>query len=201
MQVYKKFPLDISVLPVCIFTLAFVLIYFLGDTFVRIAPGIPILFFVPGYVLLAALFPKKENLKTAVLNSLLILVIIFSISMVYFVIAIPKTGEKYTEFYILDPSGKADHYPTDLIYNSTATVLVGVANHEYDSVNYTVQIALDKDILADEELTLNHSEIWEKNITFEPDKQVNDVKLELWLFKENNFTAPYRELYLQVNVT
>ncbi len=133
-------------------------------------------------------------------NCILIFFIVIGISGLYFVITAPKIGERFTEFYILGPDGKADNYPAKFKYNYPATVLVGVVNHEYSPVNYTVQIALDNTTLADTWFLLGHNETFEKNMTFVPDKNGTDMKLEFLLFKEDNFTAPYRELYLRVNV-
>lgn len=266
-------------------TLLVVLTPGLREISVRAALGIPMVLFIPGYVLIAALFPKKSDLggierialsfglsiaivpllglllnftlgikllpvmltlclytlvliiiaayrreglpaeerfyiplhrayeiideeliapgsKTdRILTGILIFSIALAIGMVYFVITAPKTGERFTEFYILGPEGRADNYSTELKYNSPAAILVGVVNHEYASVNYTVQVSLNKDVLTDTWFSLGYNETWEKNMTFVPDKNGTNMKLEFWLFKEDNFTAPYRELHLWVNVT
>ena len=68
-------------------------------------------------------------------------------------------------------------------------------------VNYTLQIVLEKNIIFSENLLLNNNEKWQKNVTFSPDKKGKDMKLELLLFKENNFAIPYRELHLWVDST
>jgi uncharacterized membrane protein len=133
-------------------------------------------------------------------NGILIFTIVLAVSMLYFVITTPKIGDSFTEFYILGPEGKADNYTTTLQSNYPATILVGVANHEYVSVNYTVRIALDKDIQTDTLFSLGHNEIWETNVTFVPEMIGTNMKLEFWLFKEDNFSSPYRELYMWVNV-
>jgi uncharacterized membrane protein len=88
----------------------------------------------------------------------------------------------------------------DIIYNSPSTVLIGVTNHEYIPVNYTVQVVLENNILTDTWFSLNHNETWEQNVTYIPEKIGKNVKLEFWLFKEDNFTAPYRELNMWVNI-
>jgi uncharacterized membrane protein len=282
----KKLPSDLlTILILVLLTLVFVLTPVLENTFIRTILGLPLVLFIPGYVLIAALFPKKNDLDTIerialsfglsiavvplvglllnftlgiklipilftlcvytialilvaayrreelpeeerfsvsfyrlyeiinsemsidrsrgdkILTGILIFSIVLAISMLFVVIVTPKTGERFTEFYILGPSGKAENYSTNLKYNSPSEILVGVINHEYTSVNYTVRIALDKGVLSDTLFSLNDNETWEKNITFVPDKEGNDTKLEFWLYKEDNFTVPYRELHLWVNVT
>ncbi len=283
---FKKLPPDLLIMLLwVILTLVFVLTPFLSDTFVRTILGIPMVLFIPGYVLIAALFHRKDDLEGVerialsfglsiavvpllglllnftfgirlipilitlcfytlilifiaayrrgklpeeerfsvpfhkvyefinnefntpktktdmLLTGILIFSIALAIGMVYFVITTPKIGERFTEFYILDTAGKAENYPTELKYNTPAQILAGVVNHEYATTNYTVQIALDKEVLKDTWFMLNHNETWENNISFIPDKQGADLKLEFWLFKEDNFTAPYRELHLWVNMT
>lgn len=286
MKVRKKLPSDLLIILIwVILMLVFVITPVLEDTLVRTLLGIPMVLFIPGYVLIAALFPKKDDLEgverialsfglsiavvpliglllnftfgikllpillslciytTAlvfvaayrrkklpenerfcvpfhriyeainneinapksrtdkILTWILIISIVLAIGMVYFVITTPKIGERFTEFYILDTSGKAENYPTNLSYKSPGMILVGVVNHEYTQVNYTLQVALEREVLNETRLVLNHNETWERNITFVPDKAGINMKLEFWLFKENNFTAPYRGLHLWVNVT
>jgi uncharacterized membrane protein len=263
----------------------FIIIPELSDTIIRTILGIPMVIFIPGYVLIAALFPKKNDLDTIerialsfglsiaivpliglglnytpfgirlipilislciyaiiliyvaiyrrrklpeddqfsvpfhniydivgkeinvqnrtdkILTIVLLFTMIFAIGMIYYVITVPKIGEKFTEFYILGPSGKADNYSTALKLGSSVTLLTGVVNHEYSPVNYTIQITLNNDTLSSQKLILSNNETWEKNITFMPDKKGNDMKLEFFLYKENNFTIPYRELHLWVNTT
>lgn len=174
-----------------IMAFVFVIIPLFENSIVRTILGMPIVLFIPG---------QKSNVDR-ILSIILIFSIIFAIGMLYYVITSPKIGERFTEFYILGSSGKADNYSTQLKVGSSTTLLTGVVNHEYSTVNYTVQIVLNNDTLSSRRLTLSNNEIWEKNITFVPIKAGNDMKLELLLFKENNFTSPYRELYLWVNMT
>jgi uncharacterized membrane protein len=57
-------------------------------------------------------------------------------------ITIPKVGEGFTEFYILGPDGMADGYPTDLTLNESATVILGIQNHEYRNLTYHIELWL-----------------------------------------------------------
>lgn len=140
---------------------------------------------------------KKDN-KIDMLTGILILTIILAIGMIIFALTTPKIGERFTEFYILDDNGKADKYQTNLKTYYPVTYLVGVANHEYGTTNYTVKAMLDQNILEYQELILNHDEKWEGNITLVPNKEGDNMKLEFLLFKEDNI-EPYRKLHLWVN--
>jgi len=140
---------------------------------------------------------KTDN----ILNGILILMIIIVAGMIYTIVTTPKLGERFTEFYILNDRGDAGEYLTELELNNSSTYLVGVISHEYVPVRYTIDIVLENDILKSESVTLKHNEIWEKGLTFVPNKEGTDMKLAFLLFKEDNFEEPYRELYLWVNST
>ena len=91
---------------------------------------------------------EKGRLDKA-LTVILILTIIVSVAALVYVIVTPKQGEKFTEFYILGPGGKAYDYPTSVQAGNKSTVIVGVVNHEYTQVNYTMQISLNNTPIDD----------------------------------------------------
>ncbi|MBP1911648.1 DUF1616 domain-containing protein [Thermococcus stetteri] len=74
------------------------------------------------------------------LTVILIMAIISSIATLGYVITHPKPGEKFTEFYILGPGGKAADYPTELFVGENGTMIIGIVNHEHRNVTYYVQI-------------------------------------------------------------
>ncbi len=137
-----------------------------------------------------------RNILDKVLTAILIIMSILAVGMIYYVISMPKTEERFTEFYIINQSGGTYNYSVKL--HSPTNMTVGVVNHEYEHVNYTVKIVIDKDILASKELSLNHSDKWEKNVTLLLNTEYGNMKLEFLLFKENNLTSPYRDLHLWV---
>lgn len=281
----KKFPSDLLIIFVwSVLTSIFIINHALSDISVRAVLGIPVVLFIPGYLLVAALFPRMNDLGSierivlsfglsiavssllglllnftfgirllqllltlslytaamtiiaayrrerlpeeerlhipfnklyeiiinglhpskSIIDRILTVILIFSIALsigaIYFTITTSEVGEKFTGFYILGPEGKAANYTTNLKYNSPATVLVGVANREQASVNYTVQVALGREVLTEKQLSLGNNETWEENITFMPDRKGADLKLEFWLFKEDNFTAPYRDAHIWVDI-
>ncbi len=139
-------------------------------------------------------FPKGETRLDKALTIILIISIIVSLIALVYVVVTPKTGEKFTEFYILGPEGMADNYPRNLRINENATVIVGITNHEYRQIDYTVELWLINQTIAynqtsqknetlyhemwfldSKKITLEHTPVdieskwqpqWEKNWTF-----------------------------------
>jgi uncharacterized membrane protein len=136
-----------------------------------------------------------------ILTVILVIAIISSISALVYVIVTPKQGEKFTEFYILGPGGMAYDYPTTVASGDNSNVIVGIVNHEYAVVNYTMTIEIKNAKIMERDVTLDHNETWERPITYVLADPGADQKLEFLLYKEDNFTAPYRDLHLWVNVS
>jgi uncharacterized membrane protein len=84
--------------------------------------------------------PKNESRLDQALTVVLALCILIAVVALVYVIITPRTGEQFTEFYILGPNGIADDYPRNLSINENASVIVGVVNHEYKMMNYTIEI-------------------------------------------------------------
>lgn len=142
---------------------------------------------------------SPRNRTDGVITGILIFTIILAIGMSYMAIVVPKVGEAFTEFYILDNSGKTGNYSTNLKVDNIATYMIGVTNHEYDTTNYRIDVVIGQDLLTSRYLILNRDEIWEDNVTFMLDKEGTNMKLEFLLFK-SDLTEPYRKLYLKVDV-
>jgi uncharacterized membrane protein len=162
---------------------------------------------------------EKSQLDRA-LTVILIITILLSIFALIYVIVTPKQGEKFTEFYILGPGGKAYDYPTSVKEGNSSTVIVGVVNHEYALANYTMSIYLNNTPLNNStsedrslddlpyvypiksiNLTLAHNETWERPVSYVLNHIGDRQKLEFLLYRESNFTSPYRDLHLWVNVS
>ncbi|MBO8183278.1 MAG: DUF1616 domain-containing protein [Archaeoglobus sp.] len=140
-----------------------------------------------------------------VLTVILVISIVAAISALIYVIVTPKQGEKFTEFYILGPSGKAEGYPRELKKGEIAEVIIGIANHEYRVVNYTVEIWLVNATFENNttilhhmffvdsfSVTLNHTDVniegnwtpqWEKVFNFSINR-TGSYKLWFLLFKD-----------------
>jgi len=135
-----------------------------------------------------------------ILSGALVGTIIFAVGSFYYVTTIPKVGDQFTEFYILGSGGKAEFYPRDIKTGEEKEVILGTVNHEYRPVSYTAEVRMDgyvKTRLGP--FQLNHEEENEEPVSFSVDEPHENLKVEFLLFKDGE-SAPYRSLYLWVNV-
>jgi len=117
-----------------------------------------------------------------------------------YVATTPKVGERFTEFYVLGPEGKAENYPTNLTLGESGTVILGVVNHEYEDVTYRILVRLDNETIATiDGIRLAHGEKWEQSFTFTPQKTGENMKLEFLLYREG-LEEPYRTLHIWITV-
>jgi uncharacterized membrane protein len=153
----------------------------------------------------AEVLEKSESKVDRALTIVLVLSILLSVTTLVYVIITPKEGEHFTEFYILGPGGKADNYPTNYTLGQNGTVLVGVVNHEYRPVNYTMQMKLEnKSMNLPENLqriNLVHNETFEEPLEITPLFEGKNMKLEFLLFNDTDKNVPYRDLHLWINVS
>lgn len=159
----------------------------------------------------AALSLKGEIMETSdskldrALTVFLIISILLSIATLAYVVVSPKEGEHFTEFYLLGPEGKADNYTTNYTLGQSGTVIVGVVNHEYRPVNYTMEIKLEnKSLFLPENvkhINLAHNATWEEPVTIMPPVEGKNLKLQFLLFNDTEKSVPYRDLHLWVNVS
>jgi len=151
------------------------------------------------------LFPSGEGQLDRMLTVILLICIVASVAVLAYVVAVPKQGEKFTEFYILGPDGKAEGYPEWFHLNESRPVIVGVVNHEYRNVTYDLVVVLNdsNDImpLYTDRLTLEDNQTWQKTINIQPGRVGTDMEVQFLLYADGNMTAPYRDLHLWVSVT
>jgi uncharacterized membrane protein len=144
---------------------------------------------------------NSKSRISKILTIILIFSIVISIIMIIYIIVTPTQGEKFTEFYILGDKGKAEGYPTQMEAGKNSSMIIGIVNHEYIPINYTLKILLQNDTLRKMSISLMHNSTWEERIFINPEKTGEKLKLEFLLYKEENLTAPYRDLHLWVNIT
>lgn len=149
----------------------------------------PFLPFRPEAITAMARKEFSSGTKTdRVLSVVLVIAILSSVFALAYVIAVPRQGEAFSEFYLLGPGGKATDYPNNITVGEEASVIVGIANHNYRTINYTVEVWLVNYTYADNTTTIhqliymddfnvtldhvpvdlegNYSKQWETNYTF-----------------------------------
>lgn len=164
---------------------------------------------------------SKGKLDKA-LNIVIVISIILSVAISVYVLVTPKQRDKFTEFYILGPSGNTTDYPKKLSIGNNYSVHLVVGNHEYKTVNYTIEIWLIN--LSEDKIesiihnmwfvdkiltTLKHTDIeirktktpqWEYNYSFSINR-TGSFKLTFLLFttpsEEYNKDVDYRDIMEQ----
>jgi uncharacterized membrane protein len=104
-------------------------------------------FFVPFGALrenvTAEFFPRNTTRLDRILSIILLVAILVAIATTIYVIVVPKEGEKFTEFFILGKEQKAADYPSQILIGENNSVYIGIGNHEYKNITYTVETYLE----------------------------------------------------------
>ncbi len=133
----------------------------------------------------------------------LAVVIVAALGCLGYVIAAPKQGEKFTEFYILNTEGEAGNYPRCPVLGEPVELTLGVVNHEHEPASYRVEIKIDG--TRNEEITiatLAQEEKWEQTVSFAPYPSLGRQKIEFWLYKNGEVEPYFKDplhLYIDVN--
>jgi len=146
--------------------------------------------------------PQWKEMKKVdrVLSVLLAASILFAIGTLAYVITTPKIGEKFTEFYILGPGGKAEGYPRDLKAGQEGSVILGAVNHEHGPEEYKVEVkARGYTISTINAIALDHEGKFESPLKFKLLEPGQNIKVEFLLYRKHD-TEPYRSLHLWVNI-
>jgi len=159
----------------------------------------------------------------AALNVLLVVSILLAVGSVGYAVAVPKDGERFSEFYILtegeDGELVADNYPTEFQQGESRSLVVGIGNQEHEQVQYTVVVQLQRvqrvgnetQVQERSELqrfqpTVGHNETWQQQHQVTPDMSGERLRLQYLLYRDTppdtvGQSSAYRELHLWVNVT
>lgn len=151
----------------------------------------------------ARILEKSESKTDKVIAFILVFSILASMGSLAYIIGNPKEGEHFTEFYILGNNSTIGDYPTEFVQGEKGTVTVGIINHEYRPIDYTIDVRLENRSLPEsqKQISLGNNMSWEEPITFTPPLEGKNMKLEFLLFNETEKTIPYRNLHLWINVT
>ncbi|WP_435079122.1 DUF1616 domain-containing protein [Halococcus sp. AFM35] len=170
----------------------------------------------------AELFAPETRLD-AVLNVVLVVSLLLAVSSVGYAVLVPKSGESFSEFYLLteNESGAlvADDYPQNFTVGQSQPLVVGIGNHEHEQVEYSVVAELQRVSIQNNSTTVresrtlnrfsrtipaNESANWTHDVT--PTMTGERLRLTYLLYRGSPPANPtvenaYRETHLWVNVS
>ncbi|EMA51884.1 DUF1616 domain-containing protein [Halococcus salifodinae] len=170
----------------------------------------------------AELFEPETRLD-AVLNVVLVVSLLLAVSSVGYAVMVPKSGESFSEFYLLteNESGAlvADDYPQNFTVGQGQPLTVGIGNHEHEQVEYSVVAELQRVSIRNNSTTVrerqeldrfsrtvpaNESVNWTHDVT--PSMTGERLRLVYLLYRGSPPAEPtvenaYRETHLWVNVS
>lgn len=172
---------------------------------------------------LSALRTKKPTDRIdATLTAILILGVLLAVSSVGYATMTSGNNNQFSAFYLLteNENGElvADGYPSEFIRGEGESLVVGISNHEYDTINYTVVVQLQRIETKTDEIyvlerhelhrfqtQLNHDETWNYNHEITPNITGEDLRLTYLLYKEEPPDEPtqktsYQSLHLWIDV-
>ena len=143
---------------------------------------------------------RGQSFVDKILSVILIIAILGAIGTLGYVFAAPKVGERFTEFYILGPEGKAEGYPKELVVGEEAKVMVGIANREHETVSYRVEVTIDGTRHSEiGPVVVLHDDRWEREVGFIPAQSGDNKKVVFLLYRQGQSEA-YRSVHLWINV-
>lgn len=132
----------------------------------------------------------------------LVVAIMAALGSLGYVIASPKQGENFTEFYILSTKGKAEDYPRQVILGEPVELIIGVVNHEHQTASYRVDMAIDGIKNSQIDIgTLDNEQKCEREVRFVPQIAGKKQKVEFYLYKNEEIKpclATPLHLYIDV---
>jgi uncharacterized membrane protein len=135
-----------------------------------------------------------------ILIATLAIAVLCIIGMLVYAATTTRTGEKYTEFYILGQNGKASDYPSQITLGENGKVIAGIINHEQTTTSYRIEVKIDNISSNDSgPFSLADEEKSERIVSFTPQKAADQQKVEFLLYK-NGQDQPYQSLYFWVGV-
>jgi uncharacterized membrane protein len=129
---------------------------------------------------------KSKGKLDFFLNILLIFSLVIVIVTVTYVLVTPKQKEKITEFFLLGPGENSTIFTRSFSTAEYYSVKIGIANHEYETIDYTIEVWL-----------VNQTEFDNKTITQNMwflDKiliRLDHSDIDINKIKENSLEYPY----------
>jgi uncharacterized membrane protein len=125
---------------------------------------------------------------------------IFALGSLAYVWSASGVGERFTEFYILGTSGRADDYPRVVRPGEVSHLILGIGNHEHQASVYRVDCRINGRLewrLGP--IRLGHNERDERLVSFSARSEPGEMKVEFYLYRQGEADF-IRILHLWVTV-
>jgi len=194
-------PGGISLYPILIFLTAFILVTSAIAWYRQMTVPLAEQFSVAVNISL----PKWRQLGTLdkALSVSLVGVVLVALGSLGYAVAMPKTAEKFTEFYILSMEGKVENYPKKVTLGESVELVIGIVNHEYEVTSYRIDIKTNG--IESNQITIQplaNEEKWEEVVSFVPQSSSESQRVEFWLYKNDEAKPYFKEpLHLYIDVT
>ncbi|WP_123538508.1 DUF1616 domain-containing protein [Halosimplex salinum] len=138
-----------------------------------------------------------RQVVSGVLGAILVLGVL---GLVYYAVTPVPATPAATAFYVVNESGTAANYQTDLSVGEETTVVVGIENDEHRETTYEFAAVADGTRLDNRSVTLDDGETWERPLTLSF-RDPGARTVELRLYRDRPLDGdPYRELQLAFEV-
>jgi len=112
--------------------------------------------------------PHEGSRVDRILTIVLSLSILIAVLTTICVIAVPKEGERFTEFFILGNQQKAADYPDQITVGEQYPLYIGVGNHEYRPVTYMIMtygMLMEFDNTTNTSRIMSMDPLWQHSLT------------------------------------
>ena len=129
---------------------------------------------------------RSKNKIDFFLNVLIIVSIIIVITVATYALITPKEKEKTTEFYLLGSSENSTDFPNNVSKGQNYSVIIGLTNHEYKTINYTIEVWL-----INQTQTENNSIIQNMWFVDKISVNLNHIDMDIDNIKKVQWEYPY----------
>lgn len=131
--------LEPIVISLTLFTVVMVLIAHYRRTLLVPTERFRFPFFEIASTVRESFIPHEGSRIDRILTIILVVSVLIAVTTTIFVIAFPKQGERFTEFFILGENQTAAGYPDRINAGEQYPLYIGMVNHEYRPVTFTIR--------------------------------------------------------------
>jgi uncharacterized membrane protein len=143
---------------------------------------------------------RAQDRGNQVLYGLLVGAVVVAVVSALLLVALPRAGDRFTEFCLLGPEGLAEGYPREAVLGRPLELDVGIANHEGADALYRVQVVSGRHTVGETSWTVVPSgAIDERLVTITLYEAGEDIPVEFLLYRDDE-AEPYRRLQLWLDV-